>query len=1004
MQNAMQEYADFLVSIFVKHSNPEDIHEAVLLYQAALDLASRNEGQSAYEGDILLRLSQALLLITEKTDKQDEADACIDEAIDYLQASTILLDDGSENLTNARKLLNACLLERYDTKGDPNDLKKFAELTGDDEGLASNIILDLKHTKVVDISNTHDAQELEDMIMLFRNTLTKEPFPHPKRPTILVSLGKALSLLFKFGGSRKQLDEAILHLREAVALLPKSAIALLTLSEVLIQKAMLEEFRSTREYIEEANVHLHKGFHLIGTYPGESDDFIQQMYGRLCGGDLGLLDHVSMIQELNSKNTGNDSSDSLARNMSYLLEMSFEMSGNMKELDDSIYHAREAATAFPENDPQSAALLHDLGHKLVRRYQGLNNLDDLDEALHLYFKSIQVLPPNHYFHSLYLGDFGIALILRLGHIKDMGEMFNILSYVSMLFQTGAIKSTSSPVPDRFRSAKLWALLADTFNHESALEAYEQAISFLPRLSSMATNITARQETFKLSSIDGLSRNAALFAIKIGRYDKAIEFLEAGRAIFWLQSLHLRSPMDRLQNAAPNLHMRLSEISVELDRASMRMNVSCTPENIAGKQIQDEELFQLEDLNEEWQRTLDEVHELEEFKDFLSPLKISRLQKLVGHPVIFLIPGEHQSHALVMSTNEVKHIDLPNAPYDMLQKLAAHLPGSGPRGRFRGIQDELQAEAGIDDDYLAQSDSHERKGGPRHFNHIEDDNKIKHVLEVLWRDVVQLIIVALDPYMNGSSLEVCWCPTGIFSFLPLHAAGIYNDNMSSIESAFDYLISSYSPTVSASTHNEPPSDTTEEFKMMVVVDRESLPNTIHELTAIEKHVDPECLIKMGTQECPALVERAASNLPNVSIAHFACHGMQLKDNPLNSALMLKDGNLKISRIMEERIPNAALAFLCACETAMGVKDLPDEAMHLGATLLFSGFRRVVATMWSIDDEDGPIVADTFYARLFRDDSRRPDTNAAAEAIHAATAVLRERGASFKRWVPFIHLGT
>jgi CHAT domain-containing protein len=41
---------------------------------------------------------------------------------------------------------------------------------------------------------------------------------------------------------------------------------------------------------------------------------------------------------------------------------------------------------------------------------------------------------------------------------------------------------------------------------------------------------------------------------------------------------------------------------------------------------------------------------------------------------------------------------------------------------------------------------------------------------------------------------------------------------------------------------------------------------------------------------------------------------------------------------------SLAFLSACETAKGDKTIPDEAMHLAATLLFAGFRGVVATMW------------------------------------------------------------
>jgi CHAT domain-containing protein len=41
---------------------------------------------------------------------------------------------------------------------------------------------------------------------------------------------------------------------------------------------------------------------------------------------------------------------------------------------------------------------------------------------------------------------------------------------------------------------------------------------------------------------------------------------------------------------------------------------------------------------------------------------------------------------------------------------------------------------------------------------------------------------------------------------------------------------------------------------------------------------------------------------------------------------------------------SLAFLSACQTAMGDETTPDEMMHLAAALLFAGFRSVVATMW------------------------------------------------------------
>jgi CHAT domain-containing protein len=133
-------------------------------------------------------------------------------------------------------------------------------------------------------------------------------------------------------------------------------------------------------------------------------------------------------------------------------------------------------------------------------------------------------------------------------------------------------------------------------------------------------------------------------------------------------------------------------------------------------------------------------------------------------------------------------------------------------------------------------------------------------------------------------------------------------------------------------------------MMAVIQPKELPSTTRELENIRKHVSREALVELGVPGAAAGVEAVASRLANVSIVHFACHGKQDSRNPLDSGLKLDDGLLRISRIMKEKVPNGSLAFLCACETAMGDQNIPDEAISLGASLIFSGFRRVVATMW------------------------------------------------------------
>jgi hypothetical protein len=129
-------------------------------------------------------------------------------------------------------------------------------------------------------------------------------------------------------------------------------------------------------------------------------------------------------------------------------------------------------------------------------------------------------------------------------------------------------------------------------------------------------------------------------------------------------------------------------------------------------------------------------------------------------------------------------------------------------------------------------------------------------------------------------------------------------------------------------------------------------------------------RRAAENSPASLDEVLSHLPATSIAHFACHGQQNTRSPLKRALILQDGQLEVSQIMQQSMPNALLAFLSACESD---EKLPDEVIHLGATLLFCGFRwscrnHVVSKQYylgnidlivsrSIADADGPKIAFT-----------------------------------------------
>jgi len=191
----------------------------------------------------------------------------------------------------------------------------------------------------------------------------------------------------------------------------------------------------------------------------------------------------------------------------------------------------------------------------------------------------------------------------------------------------------------------------------------------------------------------------------------------------------------------------------------------------------------------------------------------------------------------------------------------------------------------------------------------------------------------------------WCPTGLFSFLPIHAAGIYDDAGHAIDCASDYVISSFTPTIGALLVPEQQRTSTQPFEFLAVIQTQTLPFAKEELRRIESHIPAHSLVKLGAPGSRlANVDAVVNALSTASIVHFACHGEQDDAKPLESALILHDGRLPVSRIMQQPMPGGSLAFLSACETAMGDKNLPDEAMSIGASLLFSGFRHVIATMW------------------------------------------------------------
>jgi hypothetical protein len=247
---------------------------------------------------------------------------------------------------------------------------------------------------------------------------------------------------------------------------------------------------------------------------------------------------------------------------------------------------------------------------------------------------------------------------------------------------------------------------------------------------------------------------------------------------------------------------------------------------------------------------------------------------------------------------------------------------------------------------------------------------------------------------------------------------------------DYFVSSYIPTLHSlvkARNNWDPIPRHELAGLIICEEspKSSAANYLPE-AAREVRIVRECFESVHAQVLNTISTQTTraellSSLENTSahVLHLACHGIQDAD-PLNSAIMLHDGQLTIEDIMQLSLSRATLAYLSACQTAKGVESAPDQAVHIAASMLFCGFRSIIGTLWCVpdfvscflsaltpcqlrlmSDEDGPQLARHFYEVLF--EREQIDLDDIPYALDAAVQALRSAGVPARRWALFMHMG-
>ncbi|KAJ6592239.1 CHAT domain-containing protein [Mycena vulgaris] len=632
----------------------------------------------------------------------------------------------------------------------------------------------------------------------------------------------------------------------------------------------------------------------------------------------------------------------------------YERTGDPEDLHTAMQHHQEAVNLNPKDEGHKAQCLWGLATSFLYHYWGSGYVSDLMNAAENFQAALNLAPEDNYLKSECLKSSAKCYAERYRRFRKIDDLHSAQYYFSASFKIPTLNPESS-----WADALYWASIVKQYQRSYCLPAYNAAFNLLPEILWIGHSIPLRQNAIHRLNVAEATAAATRDCIKISSLTTAVEVMEQGLAIIFQQMLQLKTDVSGLPPDQTDMFQRLSS---ELYHGN-----AVDPLDTVDRRNQ----------------LLENIRKQPGLEYFLLPKPYKVLcHASQGGPVVILNSHKKYCDAIIIlnPTSDPIHVPLRNVTLSQLKanqvKLKDLLGRCNARIRGQSASSRL---------------FHQREM----FTSTTSQEDFADMLTWLWCDVVGPIYQALKlrGIQNG---RLWWLPTGGFTGLPLHASPPTN-----------HFITSYTATLGSLLDAQSKQPSTTELKLGIVGVTHTGPDGANALDGVEQEVR-NILSVVGKHRARCLEGQQATadslklQLRDCAWVHLACHGKQDLVNPTKSSLLLYESNLELETLLQMDLPNAQFVFLAACQTAMGDSALVNESFHLGGGFIAAGFRGAIGTMWTMDDGDGPLVAQSVYSHLFRE-GKQPQAIEAAEALHLAVKQLKARKVPYERWVPFIHMG-
>jgi len=936
---------------YLKTWEPHHIEEAVRRSRAAIDALDPEKHESYDTRAIIGHLSGWLIYSFGETGQVEEINDAITlagVALEDLPAHTKDWCDMIKNLSVAWGTKATGVPKEDAISEAVEKQREILLLTNREDWIRSGILRDLATSLIARYRQTKDSKDLESAIQYGYQAI-EEINEGTEKSRLYGCLSADLFTHYQATGISRSLEEA------------------LRISSINLASPPDDWLARVRSLCNHGVILHQKSLRYKDARPGEALMILEQ--GIKCGKDaIHLFENASPLVQRNLR-------CHLLNMLGAWMGTRLKMTSDLECGREGIEYLRRSLELMQPSHPEIPRLFRNLAHLHELQFQILKSKGSQTQALTELEKAIQY--GKKILASIPEGDpeFG-------GHCKNLAVML-------------ASKDEELDDPETYKLAKKYLILAAGAENapplvriaagiqaglyrwfdKAYLEADEHlqaAVGVLPRLNPQEMSRDDLQ--LALREISGLASTATAIALAAGRPGvEALKSLEAAHGVISGLFMSSKSDISKLKQRDTNLAKKYDHIRVRLSQVARQ-------QSSAGAYSATRELQQA--LLNDLVMTEAEIRKLAGFERFQESLTEEDFKALAcDGPIIAINVARNRSDAIIVTSQDIRTVHLPNCDYKTLEEKLIFFGDSGNEARRNAV--------------------------PRRQNATTEDPS--EALTWLWMAVVKPV---LDATKLTPSRRVWWITTGLGGRAALHAAGHHSKG--STENTQSHVISSYISSFKALRYARERATQKMSRKQMLLVTMKSNPPPHKNLDIrYEEEVLHNVFGQFVTHLRQPDPHSVLKSLPDHSFVHFACHGFSSVNNPSqNGLLLVKDGKpaiLSISDLEKIDLKTGSIAYLSACSTAeQSDLKLADEAIHLANSFQALGFQHVIGTLWGAVDTAAGEVARRFYIKL-RGDADERNNGIGTDvglALHEAVTEYKNtlNGAKdILKWAPFIHIG-